>query len=149
MGNAWVSPLISHSTGKCNKTHCTRRNWEIGTHTFPIVWVLFSYSISILWYTSSYGKCMGFLINFPLYGKRQQNPSNGESLRNWFPYSFHCMGVFSIRFPSSGILHHMGNAYVFSHWFPISWNRQQNFSNGESLGNWFPHFFYSMSAFYH
>ena len=23
------------------KTHCMWRTWEIGTHTFPIVWVLF------------------------------------------------------------------------------------------------------------
>ena len=36
MGNAWVYPSISHSTGKCNKTHCMGRTWEIGTHTLPI-----------------------------------------------------------------------------------------------------------------
>ena len=65
MGNAWVFPSISHSTGKCNKTHCMRRTWEIGTHTFPIKWVLFSRSIPILWYTSLHGKYVGFPINFP------------------------------------------------------------------------------------
>ena len=36
----------------------------------------------------------GFLINFPPHWKRQQNPLNGESLRNWFPYSFHKMDAF-------------------------------------------------------
>ena len=46
MGNAWVSISISHSRGKCNKTHRMRRTWEIGTHTFPIVWVLFSHFVA-------------------------------------------------------------------------------------------------------
>ena len=64
MGNAWFFPLISYSTGKCNKTDRMGRTWEIGTHTFPIGWVLSSHYIPILWYTSSYGKCICFLINF-------------------------------------------------------------------------------------
>ena len=41
MGNAWVSPSIYHSIRKCNKTHRIGRTWKIGTHTFPLVWVLF------------------------------------------------------------------------------------------------------------
>ena len=56
--------------------------WEIDTHTFPIVWMLFSHPITILWYTSAYGECMGFPVNFPKYGKMQQNPWYGESLGN-------------------------------------------------------------------
>ena len=112
MGNAWVFPSISHSTKKSNKTHRMGRTWEIGTHTFPIARVLFSRQIPILWYSSLHGKCMGFLINFQQHGKIQQKPSNGQSLRNQFPYFFHSMGAFSIRFPSCGILHHMRNAWV-------------------------------------
>ena len=65
MGNAWVSPLILHSTGKCNKTHRMGRTWEIGPHTFPILWEHFFHQIPILWYTSSRGKYMCFPINFP------------------------------------------------------------------------------------
>ena len=60
LGDAWVSPLISHDMGKDGQTHRKgerlgnwfplisnntnrmRRSWEIGTHTFPIVWVIFS-----------------------------------------------------------------------------------------------------------
>ena len=83
MGNAWAFPSISYSTEKCSKTHRMGKTWEIGNHTFPIVWVLFFHLIPILWYTSSYGKCMGFPINFPWYGKMQQNPSYGENLGNW------------------------------------------------------------------
>ena len=41
MGNVWVFPSISHSTGKCNKTHRMGKAWEIGNHAFPIVSVLF------------------------------------------------------------------------------------------------------------
>ena len=146
MGNAWVFPSISHDTGKCNKTHCTRRtwkvgthtflmvwllfshpfpvlwyastyekymyfpnnlqqhrkcnktycigrNWEIGTHTFPIVWALFFFPIPILRYASPYGKCMGFLINFPQHGKMQQNPLHGENLGSWYSYFSHSMGT--------------------------------------------------------
>ena len=55
MRNAWILPSTSHSTGKCNKTNCMGRIWEIDTRTFPILWVLFSYPVPILWYTSSYG----------------------------------------------------------------------------------------------
>ena len=68
--------------GKCNKTHSMGKVWEIGTHTFPIVWVLFSHLIPSLWYTTAYEKCMGFPINFPQYGKMQQNSLHGESLGN-------------------------------------------------------------------
>ena len=42
MRNAWVSPSISHSIGKCSEIHWIERAWEIGNHTFPKVWVLFS-----------------------------------------------------------------------------------------------------------
>ena len=80
--------------GKCNKIHGMGKVWEIDTHTFFIVWVLFSYSIPILWYTSLYRKCMGFSINFPLYAKMQQNPWYGEILWNWYSYFFHSIGAF-------------------------------------------------------
>ena len=65
MGNACVSPSISHSTVKLNKTHQIEVTMKIGAHTFPVVWVFFSNPIAVLWCASSYGKCMGFPINFP------------------------------------------------------------------------------------
>ena len=68
--------------GKCNKTHGMRKALEIDNHTFPIVWVLFSHPIPILWYTSAYEKCMCFPIKFPQYAKMQQNPWYEESLGN-------------------------------------------------------------------
>ena len=39
--NAWVFTSVFHGTAKCNKTHRIGRTWEIGTHKFPIIWVLF------------------------------------------------------------------------------------------------------------
>ena len=97
-GNAWTSSSISHSTGKCNKTH---RRGEPG----KLVLILFPY----------YGHFSS--IRFRFYGilhhkgngKRQPNPSNGESLRNWFPeisYKTHCMW----RTWETG-----------THTFPIAW----------------------------
>ena len=68
--------------------------WEIVTHAFPIVWVIFSSTIPILRYTSSFGKCMGFPINFPLYRKKQQTSSYGENLGNWSSYFSHIMDAF-------------------------------------------------------
>ena len=60
MGNAWVSHqyFIAQDNARMG------RNREIGTRTFPIVCVLFSHLIPILWYTSLHGKCMAFRINF-------------------------------------------------------------------------------------
>ena len=34
-------PINFPHYGKDNKTHCIGRTWKIGTHTFPIVWMLF------------------------------------------------------------------------------------------------------------
>ena len=163
------------------------RTWQIGCHTFPIVQVLFSHLIPVLWYTSSQGKCIGLPINFPQHWKKQQNPSYEENLKNWdsyfsivwvhifhqililcysssygrclsflinfpqhgkvyanpfsaeslrdcFPKVFHSIDAFffSIRFPSCGIFHHMGNALVLlishskenynkTHYMQITW----------------------------
>ena len=67
---------------KCDKTRGMGKVWEIDNHTFPIAWVLFSHPISILWYTSAYGKFIGSPIHFPQYGKMQQNSWYGETLGN-------------------------------------------------------------------
>ena len=75
MGHARVFLSISHSMEKDNQIHRMRKARQICSHTFFIVWVLFS-----------------------------------------------------IRFPPSGILYHMGNALIFS---SIS---SKNPWNGKSLG---------------
>ena len=85
-GKMQQNPWYGKSLGK--------KVWEIDNHTFPIAWVLFSHQIPILWYALSYGKCMGFPINFTQYGKMQQNSSYGENLGNWCSYFSHIMGAF-------------------------------------------------------
>ena len=90
----------------------------------------FRHKIPILWYTSSYGKCMGLPINFSQYREMQQNPLYGENLGNWYSYSSYMVWVFfPIRFPFYGIFHHMGNGCVFSS-FGCHGKRQPNPSNG-------------------
>ena len=126
MGSAWVSPYISHSTGNCNKTHGKGKFWEIDNHTLPIVWVLFSDPILILWYTSAYGKCMGYPINFLQYGKMQQNPLYGVKLRNWYSYFSHSMGHFSPCISHStgkcNKTDRMGSTWeIGAHTLPILW----------------------------
>ena len=112
MGNTRVFPLISHGTKKCNKTHRLGKTWEIGTYTFPIVGVLFSRQIRILWYSSLHGKCMGFLINSNSMRKFSKNHQMGKACE----ISSHTFSIawvlYSIRLPSCGILHHMRNAWV-------------------------------------
>ena len=113
MRNAWIFPSFSHSTGKCNKTHRMGRTWEIGTQTFPMVWVLFYHLISILWYTSSYEKCMSFSVNFPYTGKCNKSH---RMRRTWeigtrtFPI---VQVLFSHSIPILWYLHYVGNAWVF------------------------------------
>ena len=133
---------------KCNKTNRMAKVWEIEDHNFLIVWVLFSHLIPILWHTSSFGKSMDFPINFPHYGKMQQNPPYGENLGNWYSYFSHSMGAY---FPFSILW------YTSSHrecmYFLINFlyygKKQPNPSNGESLGNWYLYFSHSMGAFFH
>ena len=84
MVNAWVYSLISHSTGKWNKTYCIGRNWGIGTHTFHIAWVLF-FSLD--------SHPMVYFIIWEIYVFSHRFPA-------------------PIIFPSCGILHHTGNALV-------------------------------------
>ena len=80
--------------------------------------MLFSHPIPILRYTSAYGKCIGFSINFPQYGKMQQNPWHGESLGNWYSYFSHSMSAF---FPSDSypvVYFSIWQMYGFPHKFP-------------------------------
>ena len=118
MGNAWVFPSISHSTGKCNKTHRMERTWEIGNLIFPIVWVFFSYSIIILQHTSLHGKYMGFPISFPQHEKMQQNPLYVEDLAS---YLSHSMGAFFPLDSHTMILFITWEMYGFFNQFPIAW----------------------------
>ena len=118
-GKCMGFPKNSPQNGKCNKTHGMGKVWEINNHTFLIVWVFFSHPIPILWYTSAYGKCMGFPINFPQYGKMQQNPQYGESLGNLYSYFSHGMGAF---FPSDShpmVYFSTWEMHGFPHKFPI------------------------------
>ena len=95
--------------------------WEIDNDTFPIVWVLFSRPIPILWYTSAYGKCMVFPINFPQYRKMQHNPWYGESLGNRYSHFSHSMVAF---FPSDShpmVYFSTWEMYGFPHKFPTVW----------------------------
>ena len=75
------------------------RTSEIGTHTFPQHRGFFSHEILILLYTSPHGKCIGFLINFTQHRKMQQNPTNRESVGNWYPCFFHSVNAFFHQLP--------------------------------------------------
>ena len=121
------------------------KTWEISNHTFPIVWVPFSLPIPILWYTSSYGKSMGFSINFPQFGKMQQNLSYRADLGNWYSYFSHSRGAF-FPFNSHPVVYEKYIGFPIN--FPQHEKIQQNPSYGEDLRNWYQHFSHGMGAFF-
>ena len=107
-------PINFPSMGKCNKTRRMGRTWEVGTHTVLIVWVFFSPSNShpmvyfIIW------EMHGFSHQFPIVQENATKPiiwgGPGKLVLTIFPW----YGCFCpIWFPSCGILHYMGNAWVF------------------------------------
>ena len=127
MGNAWIFP--SHSTRKFNKTHCTRKVWEIDTHTFPIVWVLFSHQIPIPWYASSHVKCKSFALFLFIYffyharvslsishsrGNAAKPIVYGEPGKLVLTLFRQHGWVFPNKFPSRSILHHYGKCITTS-----------------------------------
>ena len=125
MGNAWVSQSVSHSTGKCNKTHCMGRTWEIGAHTFPMLWALFFSRFPFYGILHHMGNvCVFSLISHNL-GKDSQNHRMGKvweigsrkyptkPILCWEPgklYSYFSHSI-SIRFTFYGILY-MWNTWV-------------------------------------
>ena len=125
LGNAWVSPSISHDAGKCSKTHCMGRTWEIGTHIFPVVWVLFSIRFPCYGILHRMENAWVFSSNFPQHQKNEQNPSNGKSLGNQFPYFFHKMGVFFFPLDSHPVVYFIiWEMQGFSQQVSIAWEKR-------------------------
>ena len=96
--------------GKNSKTTRMKKAWEISSHTFSIVWLLFTIrfpSCGILHHMGNAWVSPSISQPNPLYRGKP-----GKLVLIFFPFS-HCMGdFFSIRFPSHGIFHHFGNAWV-------------------------------------
>ena len=111
---------------------------------FPIAQELFFHEIPILWYTSPHGKCIGFLINFPQHRKMQQNPTNGESLGNWYPYLFHSVSAFFHQIPILWYTSSYGKCMDFLINFSQHGNMQQNLLYWDSLRNWYSYYSHRM-----
>ena len=106
MGN-WF-PKISY------KTHCMRRTWEIGIHTFPIVWLLFPLdSHSMVYFIIC--EIHGFPHQFPVAWENAVTSIELGEPRKLVPIFYLTYGYFSsIRFTFYGILcYHMGNTWFF------------------------------------
>ena len=74
MGNAWVSPSISHRMGKCNKAH----RFEIVTHNFPTVWVFFPIRFTSYGILHLMENAYGFLSVSHNIGKDSQTHQMGK-----------------------------------------------------------------------
>ena len=97
---------------------------------------------------TSYGKYMGFPLNFPQHGKMQLNPWYGENLGNWYSYFSHSMGAL---FPSDSpprVYFSIWEMFGFPHKFPTAPENATKSWYGESLGNWYSYFSHSMGAFF-
>ena len=69
---------------------------------------------------------MGFVINFPKHGKRQENQSNGKSLENWFPEKSsktHRVWCFYPLDSNPMVYFIICEMHGFSHQFPIAWKK--------------------------
>ena len=96
---------------------------------------------------SSYGKCMGFPMNFPQYAKMQQNPWYGEiwEINN---HTFPIVWVlFSHPIPILCYTSSIWELYGFPINFPQYRKMQQNPWHGESLGNWYSYVSHSIVDF--
>ena len=89
---------------KDSKIYTTRETWDIDTHTFFEVRLLFFYHIPALWYSTSRQKCIGFPIIFQSTGKcskinsleRSWDTCNHTSPESW------CAFLLMEAIPSSG-----------------------------------------------
>ena len=124
--------MMSHSTGKCNKTDCMGRNLEIRAHTFPIYACFFPiqfpscdifHHMRNAWVSPLISHNMGNAKKPILLGEPGK-------LAIIVYQQYGCS--LSIQFPSYGIVHQMGNEGVFSLLSHIR-KRHQNPTNGESL----------------
>ena len=114
--NSFVFSLIFHNLGNwfpetSYKTHCMRRAWEIGTHTFPIVLVLFFPLVSHSMVYFIICEIHGFPHQFPIACENAVKFIELGEPRKLVPIFFLTHGYFSsIRFPFYGILcYHRGN----------------------------------------
>ena len=91
------------------------RTWEIGTHTFPIVWVLFFPldSHSMVYFVIC--KIHGFPFQFPIAWENALKSIELGEPRKLIPIFSLTYGYFSsIRFPFYGIFcYHRGNSWFF------------------------------------
>ena len=147
MGNAWVFPSISHSMGKCNKTHRMGRTWEIGNHTFPIVWVFFP----ILFPSYDILHHMGNAWVFPSISHNTGKCNKTHCMGKTWEIGNHTFPIvwvlFSHPIPILWYTSSYGKCMGFPINFPQHEKIQQNPSYGEGLGNWYSYFSHSMGAF--
>ena len=69
IGNVQVFLSISNSIGKISKNHQIGKAWEISSHTFSIVWVLFSIRFPSCGKLHRMRNALVSPINFPQHGK--------------------------------------------------------------------------------
>ena len=110
--NTWVFSSISHSMGKGSKTHLMGQAWDIGSHTFSIVRLLFPVRFPFCGKLHHIGNACVFSSISHSMRKGSKTP---QIWRVW-EIGFHTFSIawvlFSVRFPSCGIHHCMGNAWV-------------------------------------
>ena len=126
MENAWVFSLILREN--VTKHIAWRRAWEIGTHIFPIVWVLSSHPIPS--YGVPYHMGNGWI--FPLVSHSAGKYIETHRIGKASEIGSHILSIvwvlFSIRFPSYGIpLTHL-KLHGFSNKISIAWENAAKLS---------------------
>ena len=124
------------------------KTWEIGNHTFPIVWVLFSNPIPIAWYILSYGRCRAF----PSISHSTRKCNKTHHVEKTWEIGNQTFPI--VWVPISQLIPILWYTWSYGKWmgshinFPWYRKMQQNPSYGEDLGNWYSYFSHSMGAFF-
>ena len=126
-------PSVSRGTRKCNKTHLVRRFWEIGTRTFPMVCVLFSHPVIILWYTSSQ-EMHGFSYQFLIAWKDAAKPTLWGRPGIKIPIFSQSKATFLLSYSHRMVFYTTLKIHRFSHQFLRAWVNVAKFVLWEDRG---------------
>ena len=99
---------------KCNRTHGMGKVQETDTHTFPIVWVLFSHPMVYF----SIWEMHGFSHRFPTVWDNAIKPIVWGSLGHRYSYFSHSMGAFFSSGSHPMIYFSIWEMHGFPHKFP-------------------------------
>ena len=129
--------------GKCNKTHHSWRTWEIGTHTFLMVWALFLIRFPCYGILHHVGNAWVSPSIYHILGKCSKTQRIG---RAWEIDTNNFTKVWVPDFPPR-VYFITWEMYGFSHQFPKGWENISKPPCERDLRYRYPYFSQNMATF--